>query len=248
MTSRVNWVSALTWVALLGIGQASVATASAQQVLAPDATVQEITSHLDRDEFAGAKTLTDAALQQYPGDPARQNLAGVIAAQGGDTAAALAYFQSAIRLSPRQAAAYRISAGCIRSTPPPIRRRTQKRSTSIGGCWMSIPQREGLYQSGFLLALQGQFAESRTLLERLPEEIRARPQILTVLAIDLAGTAKSTTPEPRYSAPAHILNSLPLTWWLWHRHSSVSRTMMWFGSCSRRSMPAIWRRPKPCFN
>ncbi len=176
---------------MLGIGQASVATASAQQVLAPDATVQEITSHLDRDDFAGAKTLTDAALQQYPADPALQNLAGVIAAQGGDTAAAVAYFQSAIRLSPRQTAAYE-NLGRLYQEHAPSDPAAHAKALDIYRRLLDVDpaNREGLYQAGFLLALQGQFAESRTLLERLPEEIRERPQILAVLTIDLAGTGK----------------------------------------------------------
>ena len=49
---------------------------------------------------------------------------------------------------------------------------------------------EGLYQAGFLLALQGRFAESQSFLQRLPEDTRARPQILAVLTIDLAGIGK----------------------------------------------------------
>ena len=146
---------------------------------------RRIASHLERDDVAGAKAVTDAALQQYPADPALHNFAGVIAAQGGDTAAAESHFQSAIRLSPRQPAAYENLGRLYQeraATDPSARSR--KHSTSIGGCWMSIlPTSEGLYQVGFLLALQGQFAESQTILERLPAEIRERPQILSVSAV-----------------------------------------------------------------
>ena len=165
--------------------------ASAQQALAPDATVQEIASHLERDDVAGAKAVTDAALQQYPADPALHNLAGVIAAQGGDTAAAESHFQSAIRLSPRQPAAYE-NLGRLYQERAATNPSARVKALDIYRRLLDVDpaNREGLYQAGFLLALQGQFAESQTILERLPEDIRERPQILSVLTIDLAGTGK----------------------------------------------------------
>jgi tetratricopeptide (TPR) repeat protein len=46
---------------------------------------------------------------------------------------------------------------------------------------------EALYQSAFLLALQGNFADSRALIDRLPADARDRPQALAVLTADLAG-------------------------------------------------------------
>lgn len=46
---------------------------------------------------------------------------------------------------------------------------------------------EGLFQSAFLLALDRQFAASRAMLERLPQEVRQRPQALAVLAVAADG-------------------------------------------------------------
>jgi tetratricopeptide (TPR) repeat protein len=48
-----------------------------------------------------------------------------------------------------------------------------------------------LFQSGLLLALEGRFADSLPLLERLPEPVRARPQVLAVLAVAREGTGAS---------------------------------------------------------
>jgi tetratricopeptide (TPR) repeat protein len=52
---------------------------------------------------------------------------------------------------------------------------------------------EALYQSAFLLALQGKFAESRALIDRLPTEARDRPQALAVLTVDLVGQGEANS-------------------------------------------------------
>ena len=58
----------------------------------------------------------------------------------------------------------------------------------IGSCSRSIPRTsKRCYQSALLLALDGEFAASRALLARLPDETRGRPQALALLAADLAG-------------------------------------------------------------
>ena len=62
---------------------------------------------------------------------------------------------------------------------------------------------EGLYQSAFLHALAGKFAESRGLVARLPAEIRDRPQTLAVLVADLAGIADATAPTTCGELIAH---------------------------------------------
>ena len=41
-----------------------------------------------------------------------------------------------------------------------------------------------------MLALDGQFADSRAMLERLPDEIRKGPQAQALLAADLAGAGE----------------------------------------------------------
>jgi ATP-dependent protease HslVU (ClpYQ) peptidase subunit len=45
-----------------------------------------------------------------------------------------------------------------------------------------------LYQSAFLLALAGRFAESRALVDRLPAEVRQQSHTLALVALDLAAT------------------------------------------------------------
>jgi len=187
----VSPLQTLALVALLAAGHATASAAAVPQNVAPDATLQEIASRLQREDLAGAKATASAAVQQYPDDPALQNLAGVVAAQSGDIAAAETHFKSAIRLSPRQPAPYE-NLGRLyqeRGAGDPAAR---GKALDIYRRLLEVDpsNREGLYQAGFLLTLQGRFAESQSLLDRLPEDIRARPQILAVLTINLAGSGK----------------------------------------------------------
>jgi tetratricopeptide (TPR) repeat protein len=169
------------------VGHASLANAS-QQASAPDATMQEIAARLDRGDLAGAKAAAAAALHRYPNDPALNNLAGAVSAQGGDFGAAERHFQTAIRLSPRQPAPYE-NLGRLYQERGPTDPAARAKALDIYRRLLDVDpsNREGLYQAGFLLTLQGRFAESQNFLERLPEDIRARPQILAVLTVDLAG-------------------------------------------------------------
>jgi tetratricopeptide (TPR) repeat protein len=138
--------------------------------LAPQPTLQQITALLARDDLAGAKAAIAAALVEHPADPALHNLAGVTDAQAGAFLSAEGHFQTAIRLAPRESAPYE-NLG-----------RLYRRLLAV-----DPSNTEGLYQAGFLLALNSQFADSRVLIDRLPENVRRRPQTLAVTAIDLAG-------------------------------------------------------------
>ena len=160
----------------------------AQEALTPEAGLQRIVELLDRGNLADARRLADAALETHPRDPVLQNLAGVVAAQEHAVDRAEAHFETAIRLAPLSAAAYEnlgrlyqeraASDPAMRAKAIAVYRRLLNADPS---------NVEALFQSGFLLALDGQFAASRTLLERLPEPVRQRPQTRAVLAADLSG-------------------------------------------------------------
>ena len=183
----------LALVALLAAGHATGSAAAAPQNVAPDATLQEIASRLQREDLAGAQSAAGAAVQQYPDDPALQNLAGVVAAQSGDIAAAETYFKSAIRLSPHQPAPYE-NLGRLYQERSAVDPSARSKALDIYRRLLDVDpsSQEALYQAGALLALQGRFAESQALLAKLPEDIRARPQIGAVLTVDLAGADKLT--------------------------------------------------------
>jgi tetratricopeptide (TPR) repeat protein len=158
--------------------------------------MQEVASHLQRDDLSGAKAAAAAALERYPDDPALNNLAGAIAAQSGDFTAAEGHFKAAIRLSPRQPAPYE-NLGRLYQERGAADPAARAKALDVYRRLIEIDpaNHEGLYQAGFLLAVQGRFTESQALLERLPEDIRARPQILAILTVDLAGTGRLDAAE-----------------------------------------------------
>lgn len=162
--------------------------------LANQATLQQIAGLLERGDLGAASAVVGPALKAHPADPVLHNFAGVIAAQQGAFESAEAHFQTAIRLAPRLPAPYenlgrlyqeRADGNpAMRAKAIAIYRRLLDAETG------SV---EGLFQSGFLLALDRQFAASRAMLDRLPEEVRQRPQALAVLAADLAGLGDTAT-------------------------------------------------------
>lgn len=167
--------------------------AQATAALAPQAALQQIADRLDRQDLPGASSLVESALRAYPADPAVHNLAGVIAAQSGAYDSAESHFQTAIRLAPRAAAAYenlgRLYQERAAADPAARARAIDVYRRLIAVAPASV---EGLYQAAFLLALEGQFAESRAFVERLPGDVRRRPQALAVLAASLAGLGQAS--------------------------------------------------------
>jgi tetratricopeptide (TPR) repeat protein len=152
------------------------------------ATVQQIAALLEQPDLAAAKALVDATLREYPSDPLLHNFAGVIDAQQGAFASAEQHFQTAIRLAPESAAAYENLGRLYQEQATSTTDARQKALDTYERLLAVDPDNaEGLYQRGFLLALKGQFAESRALIDRLPEAMRQRPQVLAVSAVDLAG-------------------------------------------------------------
>ncbi|MPZ18302.1 MAG: tetratricopeptide repeat protein [Luteitalea sp.] len=162
--------------------------AAAPAAAAPPATLQRIADLVGGDDLAGAKAAVDAALASYPSDAALRNLAGVVSARQDAYVAAESHFKTAIRLAPHAAAAYENLGRLYQERSGVDDAARAKAITTYRQLLRVDPTNlEGLYQAAFLLALEGQFAESRELIGRLPDDVRERPQALVVLAADLAG-------------------------------------------------------------
>jgi tetratricopeptide (TPR) repeat protein len=206
-----------TGVAIISL-LAALGSAQTSPSLAPRATLDRIAALLEGPDVAAAQTAADAALRDHPDDPTLRNLAGVIDARRGAFDAAEAHFLAAIRLAPRAAPAY-----------TNLGRLYQERSAASPGARakaLDVYRRllavdpvnvEGLFQTAFMLALDGAFAESRALIARLPAGVRARPQVLAVLAVDLEGagdqagalsTVKTLSAHPELAA-ADVMAVLP---------------------------------------
>ncbi len=166
-------------------------------------TTQRVAQLLDAQDLPAAKAAVDEGLRAYPTSAALHNFAGVIDAQQGAFVSAESHFRTAIKLAPRSPGPYE-NLGRLyqeRSAVDPGARdkaiRTYQTLLSVDPA-----SREGLYQLAFLQALSGQFAESRSLVDRLPQDLRTRPQVLAVLASDFAGQN-----DPRTAATVAALES-----------------------------------------
>jgi tetratricopeptide (TPR) repeat protein len=181
--------SALAAVMMLACVAGAGAQAPSTASVAPPATLQEIDSLLARQDVDGAGAAIDAALRRFPADPALHNLAGVVAARRGVYEAARSHFEEAIRLQPRQTAAYENLGRLYQehsATDPSARAKALEMYKRL--LTVDPSSSEGLFQASLLLAIDGKFADSRALIERLPEELRRGSQVLAVMVVDLAGT------------------------------------------------------------
>ncbi len=186
--------------------------------LADQTTLQQIAALVERGDLDAASRAIEPALKAYPGDPVLHNLAGVIAAQHGEFDAAERHLLAAVRFAPNSAAAYENLGRLyqVRADGSPAMR---AKAVAIYRQLLAVQPRhvEGLFQSGLLLALDGQFAASRAMLAQLPEEVRERPQTLAVLAADLAGLGDQAAARAAIAslvahsalAEADILSVLP---------------------------------------
>jgi tetratricopeptide (TPR) repeat protein len=172
----------------------SVDAVSAQtpETLATQATLQRIAALLERGDIAAASQLIEPALRTHPSDSVLHNLAGVIAAERKDFESAEAHFKASIRFGPTRPGAYENLGRLYQErSSGNAAMRTRALATYRQLLDLDPMNVEGLFQSGILLAVDGQFAASRALLERLPAEFRERPQVLALLAADLAASGDS---------------------------------------------------------
>jgi tetratricopeptide (TPR) repeat protein len=170
----------------------------------PAVAVQQIQAALERGDMDGAKAAVDAGLRAYPNDPALQNFAGVIAAQRGDVTAAETHFREAIRLAPRAVPPYE-NLGRLYQLQSMADPAARAKALDVYRALLSVEpaSAEGLFQSALLRAQAGEFAASRALLERLPNDVQGRPQALAVAVANKAGTADATAAAVADTLAAH---------------------------------------------
>lgn len=173
-------------VVLAGVVSLAGVTMGAQAKLADEATLQQLARLIERGELEAAGRAADTALTAQPADPVLHNFAGVIAAERGTVAAAEAHFREAIRLAPKSPAAYE-NLGRLYQERAATDAQMRAKAIAVYGKLLEVDPRnhEGLFQGGFLLALDGQFAASRAMLDRLPPDVRERPQTLAIVAADM---------------------------------------------------------------
>ena len=190
-----------------------------QEPGASEATLQQIARSIERGDLEAASRTIEPALKAHPSDPVLHNLAGVVAAQRDEVGSAEAHFRAAVRLAPKSPAAYE-NLGRLYQERADGNPAMRAKAIAVYRELLEVEPRsvEGLFQSGFVLALDGQFAASRAMLERLPEDIGRRPRTQAVLAADLAGLGdtagaqgviKSLAGDPALTE-ADVLSVLPM--------------------------------------
>ena len=217
MTIPVIVASALVMWALAGdppLQSAHHTRASA----APASLIGELSNLFDAGDLARAGVLVDRALREYPSDPALHNLAGAIDAQQGRYAPAERHFKASIAADRRLAAAY-MNLGRLyqeHATGDPA---APRKALAVYRQLLTIDpsQREALFQAAYLAACIGDWATSREWLDRLPPDLRSRPQALAIVAVDAAGvgdraqatnTARALAGQPEL-AEQDVLAILP---------------------------------------
>ena len=184
-----------------GLSLVWIASVSAQNAsMAPRATLERIGELMTRSSDEAATAIA-AALTTWPEDPALHYVAGVNDLRRGAAASAESHLLTTIRLAPKGSAAY-LDLGRLYQEQSAVDATARAKAIEIYRrllAGIDPSNGEALFQGGLLLALDGRFAESLPLLERLPEAVRARPQVLAVLAVaregagDSAGATKAAT-------------------------------------------------------
>jgi tetratricopeptide (TPR) repeat protein len=187
--TQLRWRARVVALAFgLLVAASSAASLTPQDGVAPEATLRQIAALLERGDAAAARGAIDPALRAFPNDPLLHNLAGVIAAQQGDFAGAETHFQHSIQLAPKNAPAYE-NLGRLYQERAAAQPTVRAKAIDVYLRLLRADPNniEGLFQSGLLMMLDGQFAASRAMIERLPRAVRDRPQVLSVHIANLAG-------------------------------------------------------------
>lgn len=169
-------------------GRPATEQAPARAATAPPQLVSELKDLLEAGELARAKTIVAAALRRYPSDAALHNIAGAIEAQQGQYRSAERHFLAAMQAAPRAAPAY-LNLGRLHQEHAGDDPDAAQKALAAYRQLLRIDpfHAEALFQAAYLSAFVGDWSSSRALLDRLPEELRSRPQALAVLVVDVAG-------------------------------------------------------------
>ena len=111
----------------------------------------------------------------------------------GTYAAAERHLRAAIDANPRSEAAY-LNLGRFYQEHASDDPAAVRKALSVYAALLKVnsSSAEGLYQAAYLNACIGEWSSSHAALERLPADIRSRPQTLVLLAADLAGSGQSS--------------------------------------------------------
>jgi tetratricopeptide (TPR) repeat protein len=191
----MRWWAAIAFVWLLHQGHAlAIEQAAARRPstepasAAPSQLIEELAALLENGDLTSLRTRVDQALDRYPSSAALLNLAGVVDAQQGSYDAAERHFRGAIERDRRLTSAYE-NLGRLYQEHARDDAGASAKALAVYRSLLGVhPENaEALFQAAYLSACAGDWASSRSFLERLPASARSRPQVLVLLAADFSG-------------------------------------------------------------
>lgn len=155
---------------------------------ARDRTIRQIQQLIEEHNLAEAGELLAESEKLFPADPGLDNLRGIIEAQQGKPAAAASSFSRAIQHSPRFTAAY-LNLGRLYQQNFAGDPEAGAKALKIYARVLEYEpnHEEANYQSAVLLSQQGRFKDSLEHLSRLPDDVKAGSQALSISCADYAG-------------------------------------------------------------
>jgi Flp pilus assembly protein TadD len=188
MTCRPH-AFALSLAALAILFLPSTSSSEAQTGRAPDAVIARVQAAVSQPSGAAVNDVISDALIAYPADPDLHNLAGVAAAQLGDTRGAETHFQRAVQLAPQSTAAYE-NLGRLYQEQAGSNPQAAKSAIDVYRRLLRISpsNAEGNYQLAILLTNNGAFREGLLAIERLPASLLEQPHAAAVHVAALQGS------------------------------------------------------------
>jgi tetratricopeptide (TPR) repeat protein len=152
---------------------------------APQNLLSKVQQEIQQGNLDSARSQLNLAIKQFPADPNLYNLLGIVEAQKGNRSAAEADFNKALVHAPN-------STGTLLNLGRLYLQFASEDSKAPGQA-LDVYQKilrnepdnvEALYQSAALLATAGSSQNSLDHLNRLPEEVQARAQVLAIRCAD----------------------------------------------------------------
>ena len=151
-------------------------------------SAQRIQEMIRQGDLVAALSLLRQSLEKSPRDGGLYNLQGVIQAQQGDSAGSEASFKRALELAPLLEGAY-LNLGHLYQERFPKEPSARDNALRVYAQLLSFEpdNNEANYQSAVLFMQKERYASSLQHLSKLPPDVQARSQVLSVRCGDYAG-------------------------------------------------------------
>ena len=155
---------------------------------APQDLLSRVQQEIQQGALDSARSQLNLAIKQFPSDPNLYNLRGIVEAQKGNRSAAEADFKKALVHAPNSTGTLlnlgRLYLQYASEDPKALAQALDVFQKILRNEPDNV---EALYQSAALLSTKGSFQNSLDHLNRLPEDVQARAQVLAIRCADESG-------------------------------------------------------------